>query len=506
MRKRFQPLGVITDIPDEEIPDDKYTGAKNIRFDNLRAERIDGYTEVYATPLFPPKFTFQSVELGDIYWNYMGENQLAAVSVSTHTDLTPPGFVGSTVDGEWTGGLLNGLPVANNGANPPVWWDENPLNNYATLPDWPVGQTCVSLRPFKNHLFALGTRTGGDVFGSRYAWSDGADEGAIPQSWTPLPTTEAGDDQLSETRGAIIDGMVLRDQFIIYKRTSCYAVDYVAGNNVFSNRLLFAEVGLLARNCVAEVYGEHYIITAGDIVKHDGFKVTSIANDTIRKIIFDQIDPETYNTSFVTWNPFTQAVWFCFPSTGARFPNVALTYSTVENVWGIRDLDEESPCVRYGFIDEPEFRAYDEQTETYDESSQRYNQSLYSQAIERCVQLDYARTKMYAIDVGNTFDGRMVQGELRKWTMDLGDNTTVKTVSQIWPRAQGEADVEVRLGSQPHPREGVAWGPWVSFTIGEEKVDYFMTGRYISIEFQSSAQQTWQISGFDLEYQARGSW
>ena len=83
MRKRFQPLGVITDIPDEEIPDDKYTGAKNIRFDNLRAERIDGYTEVYAAPLFPPKFTFQSVELGDIYWNYMGENQLAAVSVST---------------------------------------------------------------------------------------------------------------------------------------------------------------------------------------------------------------------------------------------------------------------------------------------------------------------------------------------------------------------------------------------------------------------------------------
>ena len=506
MRKRFKPIGFITDIPDEEIPDDKYTGGNNIQFDNQRAQRVQGTTQIYDPPLFPPKYAFQSVELGTVFWNYFGEDQLATVNISTHTDLTPPGFIGSTVDGEWTGGLLNGLPVANNGANAPVWWNENPLNNFETLPDWPEDLTCVALRPFKNHLFALGTKEPGGVFGSQYRWSDGADDGAIPQSWTPLPTTEAGDDQLSETRGAIVDGKVLRDQFIIYKRTSCYAVDYVAGNDVFANRLLFAEVGALARNCVQEVFGEHYVFTNGDLLKHDGFKVTSLADDSVRNLVFGQIDAENFSTSFVTWNPITKHVWFCFPTTGHRFPNFAAVYSTEYGTWGVRELQNESPYVAFGFIDEPVFDNYDEQTIAYDEAANRYNEAKYSLAIERNVQLDYERTKFYAVDIGNTYNGEPIEGRLTKEMMDLGDNSEIKTINQVWLRMQGEGNVQVRLGSTPHPSQGTAWGPFKDYAAGQEKLDYFMTGRYLAIEIISSEQQQWNISGFELEYNIAGSW
>ncbi len=506
-RKRFKPVGIIADIPREEVSEENWTSGSNVQFRDLRSNRVSGLARVYDPPLFAPKFLIQSVELSQVFWIYASDSNIGVVATNIHTDLTPSGGITpSTDDGEWTGGLLNGVPVLNNGARSPMYWTEDPLDNFAELPDWPAGQTTVALRPFKNHLFALGTRNVGSVFGSRYQWSDAADEGDIPRSWTPLPTTEAGDDTLSETRGPIIDGLVLRDQFIIYKRTSCYQVDYVAGNAVFANRLLFAEVGILARNCVAEVYGEHYVFTPGDFIKHDGYKVTTLADQKVRAHVFRQMDPETFTSSYVTWDPLRKTVWFCFPTIGHRFPNLAAIYDIKNGDWGFRDLPNESPYVTYGFVDEPVFEAFDDQTDTYDETSLRYNQVLYSNAIERCVQCDYERTRLYAVDVGNTFDSVLIEGILEKETIDMGDNSVVKTVNAIWPRAQGQSSLQVRLGSQVHPSEGTVWGDYVVFAPGTEKIDYFVTGRYISVGFKGDEQQEWAVSGFDLEYEIAGNW
>ncbi len=507
-RKRYKPGGIVTDVPVEEVPDEFYTGGNNIVFFDKVAKRVQGMAEIYATPLFPPKFLIQSVELSRIFWIYASDTDIGGVEVTTHTDLTPAGgIIQAAFDGEWTGGLLNGVPVLNNGASPPMFWTEDLLDNFETLPGWVVGETCVALRPFKNHLFALGVRPVGGVFGSKYRWSDGADEGLIPQEWIAAPTNEAGDDQLAETRGPIIDAQTLRDSLIIYKRTSCYQVDYVAGNDVFANRLLFGEVGILARNCVVEVYGQHYVFTAGDIISHDGYKVSTIADEKIRKTIFDQMDPDTYVTSFVTWDPQTKSVWFCFPTIGHQFPNLAAVYGLADGgLWGLRELDDESPYITWGFVDEQVQDAYDDVTITYDEAANRYNQVLFSNAIERCVQCDHARTKLYAIDVGNTSDGRMITGRVEKVAMDLDDNTRIKQVVAIWPRVQGESVMEVRLGSQASPATAPVWGPYKSFTSSDEHVDYFMNGRYISIEFRGSEQQTWQISGYDLEFSDAGGW
>ena len=507
-RKRFKPGGIVTDIPREELPDEFYSGGGNVVFFDQVAKRVQGTTEVYDPPLFAPKFLIQSVELRRIFWIYASDQNVGVVEVDTHTDLTPVGgILPSTVDGEWTGGLLNGVPVLNNGTHVPMFWDENLANNFEELPGWIATESCVALRPFKNHLFALGVRTPSEVFGSKYRWSTGADEGAIPQEWIAAPTNEAGDDQLAETRGPIIDAMVLRDSLIIYKRTSCYQVDYVAGNDVFSNRLLFAEVGILSRNCVAEVFGQHYVFTAGDFISHDGYKVSTIADERIRKRVFEQIDPETFDSSFVTWDPQTKSVWFCFPTIGHRFPNLAAVYGIADGgLWGLRDLDGDSPYITYGFVDEPVFEEYDDQTITYAEASNKYNQVLYSNAIERCIQCDHARTKLYAVDVGNTWNGQIIVGFIEKETMDLGDNTRIKQIVAIWPRVQGDSVIEFRLGSQRHPSEATSWGPYKEFAPGQEKIDYFMRGRYISISIRGLQQQTWQVSGFDLEFDFAGEW
>ena len=507
-RKRYNPSGVVFDVPPEEVPENLYNTGDNIIFRDGKASRILGVDEIFAGALFQPKFLVQTENEDDIFWIYFSDINIGVVLVATHTDLTPGGgLLPAATDNEWTAGLLNGLPFANNKANDPMFWDEDVANNFEVLPDWPANTKCDAMVAFKFHLFALGVEDlGGDYGGMRYFWSDAAPEGTIPQEWAPSPTNEAGDDTLSETRGPILGGMVLRDSLILYKRFSCYVVDYIAGNLVFSNRLLFAELGMLTRNCVVEVFGEHYVFATGDIYKHDGHTVTAIADARVRVKIFQEMDAANFVNSYVTWDPVQKAVYFCYPQTGNLFPNIAAVYKIPEEEWSFRFLHETAPYMTAGIVNEPAEGAWEDDDESWESDATTWDQAVFSNAIERVVQCNYLQTKLYALDIGNTNDDQFVQGTLQKLTMDLDDNSMVKTVSTIWPRSQGQGALTVRLGTQEHPQEDIDWGPYVPFQVGDQKVDYFATGRYISIEFQGQDQPHWSVSGFEFDFENVGNW
>ncbi len=509
-RKRFDPKGVVRDIPADELGDDRYTVVENMVFVDERAERIAGVTPVFGSTLFKPKFLVQTEKGGTLFWIYASDANIAVYDGVSHTDLTPVApIVPAIVDGEWTGGMLNGLPFLNNTVDEPWFWDESLGSKFEPLPDWPSGTTCRSMRAFKFHLFALGITDALGPLEDKYMWSDAADEGEIPQSWTPLPTTEAGDDLLSETRGPILDALVLRNSLIIYKDTSIYQVDYVAGNAVFANRLLFAEMGILAPNCVAEVSGKHYVFTGGDLVRHDGHNVESIANETVRRAIFDQIDPVTYPTSFVQWDPFNRSVWFCFPTVGSRFPNFAAVYQVDTEVFGLRLLFNSSPAVESGLINvtvaevTPE---WDADNNAWDTDATLWNEVQFSGAIERLLQCDFDNSLLYAVDVGNTNDGELITGLLRKESIDFDEPGLIKTTSRIWPRVVGFGDsIQIRLGSQFAATEDILWGEYVDYVLGDQKLDYIISGRFISIEFRGTLEQQWGIQSFEFEYNLAGS-
>ena len=507
-RERFSPYGVVTDIPPEEINEDEdvWHEATNIVFGRGSSRRVNGLTRIYdTTPLFQPLHLLPAGLFPDTFKVYGGDLGVGVVKNGlTHHDITPLGFANSGPQNTYTGGKLNGLPFLNRRFNNPWYWVEDELVAMVELPDWPANTTCKAMRSFKFHLFALGMVVNGVEFNDKYQWSTGADEGDVPQSWTAGPTTEAGSDLLAETTGDIVDAAVMRDSLIIYKDTSCYIVTYVAGNNVFANRLLFGQVGALGRNCVAEVYGEHYVFGPGEIFRHDGHTVTPLADQVVRDRIFLNIDPGNFANSFVVYDPRSQTVLFCYPQIGSIHPDICAIYHIADGAWGFRSMFGESPFMLTGTIDEPETADYDSQTETYDQVARRYNETLYSGAIERLTQLDYANSRFYAVGVGNTFDGTLIGGLLRKESLDLGDPSLIKTVTAIWPRLDGLGDVSIRLGSQEHPEQGIDWGPFEDFGPGDEKIDSCMTGRYISVEIIGGSQQQWNVAGFDLVFHTRG--
>lgn len=506
--KTYKPLGIAVDIDPAELDDDQWSRGQNIIFGSEKGSRVQGLQRVFDPPLFQPKHLLQtggSQESAEYLNIYMSDANIGVVSQGTHTDITPvAGILASNQDNEWTSGKLNGIPFMNNGEGDPLFWDEVLLNPAQTLPDWPTGFKCRSMRAFKYHLFALGVIDGIDVLNDLYMWSDAANPGAIPQSWTAGPTTEAGDDTLSETKGDILDAVPLRDSLIIYKDTSCYIVNYVAGNSVFANRLLFSQIGLLARNCCVEVYGEHYCFTPGDLIKHDGHTVTSIADNLIRDFIFLDIDPENFGNAYVVWDPQNKAVWFCWPRSGERFPGAAAIYDIVSGKWGVRILHREASHCATLIIDEAETGIWDDDNQAWDEDATAWNEVQFSEAVEKVMQANYIDTRLYAVDVGNTFDGELIESALAKHTMSLDDEGAIKTVNRIWPRITGQGNIEVRLGRQEHPDEAIEWGEYKPFIVGQDKVDYFMTGRYISLEYRSVEQQQWHTTGFRLEYEIRG--
>jgi hypothetical protein len=117
--------------------------------------------------------------------------------------------------------------------------------------------------------------------------------------------------------------------------------------------------------------------------------------------------------------------------------------------------------------------------------------------------------KLFSVDTSNLADGKLITSYVRRETMDLDTPTKTKTVRRIYPRVQATTGTEigVRVGVQNTPDEPVRWSAERMFMAGiDNSVDIFASGKYISVQFTTTAQPEWSLSGFDLSYTVRGNW
>ena len=148
--------GIVTDHPPEEVPADRWTAGGNFQFQDKAAVRVSGY-EDFAGPILGtgPLFAMNAIAGPDSLWIYCTANKAYATNGTTHADITPTEGLLTVTAGAWTGCVLNGIPVLNNGIDPPFFWDLNLNDPCEFLPGWPLGAYCQAIRAFKYHLFAL---------------------------------------------------------------------------------------------------------------------------------------------------------------------------------------------------------------------------------------------------------------------------------------------------------------------------------------------------------------
>jgi hypothetical protein len=513
----FRPTSANLDTPAAEVDEDTWTDLDNFYMRNGFAQRAQGDSKFFSA-LGTDPLNLINVQQGTAnFWVAMGDDAVMVTDqAGTVSDITPVIYGPSLVSENLNSTIINGFPIQSFGKDPPSFWDKVASNICLPLPGWPANRTVAAIRSFKFFLIAMNITDGSINFPDSLAWSDAAEPGAVPTEWDPLPSNQAGTTQLSATSGGIVDGLALRGQFVIYKNHSTYLCNFVGGTFVFSFRKLFTTSGILANNCVAEVEGQHVVMTDGDVILHDGQNLRSLVDRTMRRFIFLQIDADNFERSFVFNYRAAKECWICFPTTGNLHPNVAVVWDYAQNQLSVRQIpDLWSHAASGTVLASAPSLDWDTQIEQWDQASGNWNRAQFTGAFERVLAAAPATEQLLFVDDSNSLSDGVspVGGTITRESLELGAPESFKYVRRIWPRIDGSTGtvVKIRVGGQTTPSGAISWSPVQDFEVNvDDFLNFDVAARYISVRFEEDTspgapvQALWQLHGFDVEYTLQG--
>lgn len=507
-------VGVIKDIAPSELPAGAWSDAGNIRFLDGAALQFLGYGQVYLTPPAAPQYLMPVNVSGARYWLYATASSAYAVSnasgASVHTDIghaTPrTGSVNA-----WSGCVFGGIPVLNAGdGKAPMYWDQNLTHKFADLTAWPAATSCKVLRQYKNLLIALNVTKAGVNFPYMVKWSHGADPGALPITWDEEDNTkDAGEFDIAEGQDSIVDGLGLKDSFIVYKESSTHALDYIGGAFILKSRRVSGMSGLLNMNCAVEFEAGmgalHFAVTGFDVVVHDGYAAQSVLDKKARRHFFQSIDVENKSRVFVFKNPFVNEICVAYPSIGATVCDQALVYNFVDKTVSFRALPAVNHAA-YGPVDNSLAGNWNQDSDPWSTDLTAWNGPDYTPDTAR-VMMGSSDSKLYLLDASASFDGALPQAYLERRGLHFDAPDRIKTVTRLRPRIAGNAGgtVLVKVGSAADPYGDPVWTT-ATFTIGTSStVDLITSGRYLALRFETGSAFSWRLDSFQIDIVDAGS-
>ena len=505
MKKTLRPSGGhILDIDSLEIADQYLSLAHNVHTRKGFPSRIGGRRVAY--PVFGESaLHLRNVQLNTFnWWLLFGSNFIKAVEGSNLHDITFPGQQTVSDIYEWTSDSLNGIPVFSNGRDPLLYWNGDAGSPAAVMPGWPVGQVCKAVCTFRFHVFALNISNAQGVFENMIVWSDAAEPGTIPQSWTPAPDNEAGSAFCADTPGPCIKGLPLGTQLMVYKRPAgLYAVEYQGQqpDNIFSVRPISRVIGALSPHCVLDLGTQHLVVGNDDVVLTNGIAVTSIAENRIKRALASAADEAGQLNTFVVRDLAQREVWVCVPERGAQFATIAHIWDERRNTWVTRSLNN----VRYataGFVsDQTVDTTWNADEQVWNADLSTWNAGAVSIA-ERVLTAE--ETALYVED---TFDSVVVTSRLMRTDLTMDDDEQIKVTQRVWIEGSGPglASVRFRLGARNSTDANVpiTWGAFVSRQAGGKP--YEVAGRFISLEIVATTEQAWTIDRIVIEARYDGT-
>lgn len=510
-------IGVNKDLSEHELPVEAWTDALNIRFLDGLAHQTMGYSEYFTgLPVTPYHILPLSISTTP-YWIYASKEKLYCVTmtagVPVHTNLTRQ-TAGVDVDyaatdNSWTSSLLSGIPILNPGntTDPPQQWDLNTANNFTALSNWPASTYAKSLRAFGNYLIAMNITEGANTYPFMVWWSHPADPGAVPSSWDYTSTTvDAGRYDIGDGYGQIIDGMQLRDVFMVYREKSIHRMDYIGGNNIFRFSKVLGDSGAMNRNCIVEVLGQHVVLTSSDIIVHDGFQFNSILDKQARRWLFLNID-STYNYKcFVFKNTFFNEVYICYPKVGSSSCDRAVVWNYVDKTVTFREL----PNVLHAALGQID--SVDSGIWSTDEDPWSTDDTLWGGPDlvpwNSRVMMGTADPKMYLLDGAYSFAGSVPTTLLERRGLSFGSTETIKMVKSIQPVVKGQAGsiLYISVGSHSDINEEPTWTT-KEFIIGTSvKAFFLVSGRYIAIKFENKDSYKNRLDSYQIDVEVVGEW
>tara|TARA_R110000744_G_C19371578_1_gene562701 strand:+ start:3780 stop:5351 length:1572 start_codon:yes stop_codon:yes gene_type:complete len=519
--RNLASAGLNSDFMPFGLPADHTTELSNVRISNGSLSPFGGSTKVADLPIdFKPGYLMSVGNSENVFWIIAGLDSVIVYDGTSTTSISSTaGYVNVTSEDKWTGCNVADVPILTNPNHFPEYWpSQSAATKLIPLPwdsnlDWAgANQSCRIIRSHKQFLFALDLVINGVEVPNGVRWSNPADIGGVPTTWDELDTTDiAGLTSLKSEGGRVVDGLSLRDSFVVYRERGIAIFDYVGGVFVWQIRQMSSSAGLISPDSIVEVRGLHYFIGDGDILVNDGNKVKSLLHNRIRKHFTSNFDPGNYKNSFAVRNDIAGEVWFCIPKTGSVYPNIAYIYNWLDDSWSIRDLPE-TPFANYG--------SRSSVIQTWDSVTNNWGDSVSNWSASNASPLDYTVMSITK-PAGVGQSGSLLQ--LDYGLSGLGDspfNTMIErtgfvidgldgvtTVTRVYPYVKGFGEIYIQFGSQDFPDSAIRWKDAVKFTPGvDRKVDLRTTGELHCYRFFSNNNSSyWELSGFDLEYVSAGS-
>ena len=233
--------------------------------------------------------------------------------------------------GSWSGGSLNGVLIVNHATSGLYYWNGDITTH---LRKFPVSNVSDTARVFKNYIVQLASTVNGTKQNHNVAWSAAAAPGTIPASFTATATNDAGNVDLAETSGSVIDCMPWGDLNIVFKEDGRFGMQYIGGNDKFRFYRLPGTEGLLNKGCIANTPKGQVFLTANlDVMIHTGGVATSIAQGRVRNLLAT-IPAANKNNAFLCVNPYANEVWVFYPAPGDTYPKQALIWNWDDDTWG----------------------------------------------------------------------------------------------------------------------------------------------------------------------------
>ena len=520
-------VGIVKDINPWELPPNVWSDGNNVRAEHGAITKSPGYAEVMATCPIVPLYITNLNTAADNYWIVAGTAAIHVYKDSNDTwyNITrSSGGYNATAEENWTSTVLGGILVMANGYDDPQFWaltDGEPSTStlMADLSNWPADRECYSMRAFRSFLVALNINDSSgssDVGYPRLVkWSTEAATQLLPSSWDETSATvDAGEYELADTRGAILDGLPLRDTFMIYKDDSIYSMTYVGTPFIFAFRQLSPSVGALTKNCVAEFDGGHFFFGNGDIYINNGQRIESILPHKIRDYVFNFIDGAQYKKSFVVADYGNTEMWACFPTAEntSNQCNKAVVWNWTNKAFTLRDIPNLSH-IGYGSIDDPNsFTTWAAATGITWSAALGAWSATWSTVENVLVMAGLTDTKIYRNASGNQEDTTDMTSYIERTGMSMGaqgqeDRTSVKRIKAIWPRMEvsGANTVNVYVGTQMSTEEGVTWTSAYTFNPdSQSKVSCRASGKLYGVKFESTGDFDWRLDGYDIELDDAG--
>ena len=513
--------GWSSDLPAEEIPPQFINRARNVlvRSGALgRAFPFAPFAGIETNPapltLSGPRWLIPNQDSeGNAFWVYATDSLVGVTDGFAHEEITWAGFSDHSGDHQpFTGGIVNQLPVINSLLDGPFYWQQDFATPGAmiALPDWPVGDLAGSMRPFREFLIAMDLIVGGEEFADLLRWSDAAPPGDVPQSWTPGLQSQAGEISVSFNPGELVDGRQLLDRFYVYKTQSVYVLTLVGGLFVFNNRPVFSSFGALTRGCVAEWKGSHIVLTDGDLVIHDGLNVRSIANERLRREIFDNLSGEFFDNAYIATSPRFNLLMVCRPRDGEQYPSEAIMLDLDDLSFGHQSLVSTGvPHIVDGLADttqtlEP---TWESKTTQWVNDGTRWGEGAFLRIENEVIMADFTGSKLQQLGLGVDQDGTAIDAVAERTGLTLGDARRRKFVRRVFPRFYGGSGttVFVSIGAHDNPNIEPVYNAEQAFRIDTDRqLSVDVSGFYLAYRFRTEDGLPWRLPSFEVEFELMG--